>query len=175
MNQIVTIIITSILTSIFTNYFAFLKEKKVKSLSYTDESLKKIYIPIFKTITDKVIPGDGYEGIDHHQLDKIITIIKNNPEYADPELEKIVFRYEEDLFNEANRPYITQKDPNLLSFDENRELLEYILISFHRTRKSLGLPYNSYYANPIIYRIKNWKRNLNVKRTERKAEKLKDK
>ncbi|MBH0228841.1 hypothetical protein [Halobacillus yeomjeoni] len=167
MSQMLTIIITAVVTSVFTNYFAFLKEKKVKSLSYTDKSLVKIYIPIYKILTEGLIPGEGYEGVYSNQVFKITKILEDNPEYVDPELEGIVFQYEEEILLALSTTTDTSEMDGML-LDEDRRLLDYILTSFHKTRKSLGLPYNKVYADEVYIWIEQWKSKRQRRNIEKK-------
>jgi hypothetical protein len=63
LSDLYKIIITALLTAAATNYFGYWKDKKIASGKYAEECLRKLYIPIYKIITEGIIPGDGYEGI----------------------------------------------------------------------------------------------------------------
>lgn len=153
MNQITTIIITSIITAVCTNFFGFIKEKKLKSLAYTDSCLKKIYIPIYQILIRDIIPNIGYDGINQDQVSDIRHIIENNPEYTDPELKEIVDSYFQEMYMNVTRLHADQVDPRSLTFDKDEKLYKYILFSFHTTRRSLGLPYNRKYAFKFLYKL----------------------
>lgn len=63
--------VTIFLTNVFSYLFAIKKEARLQSTQYKIEILDKVYTPIYKILTTDIIPGDGYECIDDHQLESI--------------------------------------------------------------------------------------------------------
>lgn len=155
--QFLTIFLTAIITAGATNIFGYWKEKRISSSKYAEEVLKRLYVPIYKILVEGVIPGDGYQGIDEDQLDRIKSIIDDNPELTDPKLDALIYGYLEDAYWNLNRLYVDQKNPEYVIYDSDRKLLDYILISFNKTRKSLGLPHDRTYAFPILIKLKKWR------------------
>jgi hypothetical protein len=150
------IILTAVLTAGASNYFSYWKDKKIAAGKYAEDSLRKLYIPIYKILVKHIYPGDGYDGIDEDQVSDIKKIIDENPELTDPELGRIVDSTFEDVMHQNSRPYDDQLDLKAMRYDDDRELLDYVLIAFNKTRKNLGLPSNKYYTSKI-YTSKTYK------------------
>ncbi|UQD52325.1 hypothetical protein C0971_10105 [Bacillus methanolicus] len=145
---------TAVLTAAASSLFGFLKDKKVASSKYTEESLRKIYVPIYKILMENLNPMDGYEGIASRQFYRIKEIVNEHPELCDPKLDSIIWGIDEDIrFQSMN---YNHNDNNLEYelFDENRKLIDYVLHAFNKTRKSLGLPADRLYVYPILRKIR---------------------
>ncbi|MEI2338931.1 hypothetical protein FA002_02245 [Priestia megaterium] len=153
-SQFITIFLTAIVTAGFANIFGYWKDKRVASTKYIEKVFTELYLPIYKIVDQKVNPIDGFEGLDEHDIEALIAILKDKPELFDPKLEKIIYRYYEKEY--ANWQYGENR-----SFHENdTELLDYVSIAFNKTRKSLGLPYEVKYVYPIILKGKNLKKKM---------------
>ncbi len=157
---------TAVITAAASNAFGYFKDKKFASSKYTEDVLTKLYVPIYKILTDNLVPGDGYDGINAGQLDIIQQLIKDNPELTDPQLEKLVYGYLEDDYH--NQLESINNDYNNFIYDEDRKLLDYVLISFNKTRRSLGLPYDLKYASPIVVKSKLWFKDIRYKQRRKK-------
>ncbi|MGM7722174.1 hypothetical protein [Metabacillus sp. Hm71] len=146
MTEFWKIFATAVLTAFASNLFGYIKEKRTASSKYTEQVLTELYVPIYKILVERIIPGDGYEGIDQDQLDSIKDIIDDNPELTDPILEGLIYGYLEDAYWNVTRIHADQQDPRFETYDSDRRLLDYILISFNKTRRPLGLPHPKEYA-----------------------------
>jgi len=164
---------TAVLTASATNIFGYFKEKKFASSKYAEQVLKELYVPIYKILTKSIIPGNGYEGINRGQLEEIKEIIEKHPELTDPRLDSIIYRYLEDIYFEYNQ---TGDYPERYrTYDLDRKLFEYILISFNQTRRYLGLPSDLKYAYPILFKFRVWKDKKSNQRIQRKIRKIRKK
>lgn len=168
MEEFLTILFTAFITAFAMNFFGYVKEQRISTSKYTECALRELYISIYKILTGRITPGDGYEGIDDEQIIAINKIIEEHPELTDPELEKIFYNiYEDAYFNwkaniESNHDY-----------DLERELLEYILTAFNKTRKSLGLPYERKYTSRFIGAYLNLKERYKKRKYNRRLKKIK--
>jgi hypothetical protein len=145
---------TAVLTAVAANFFGFFKDRRVASSKYTEESLKKIYVPIYKILYENLDPSQGYEGIYSNQFGKIKVIVDKDPDLCDPKLERIIWRiYEEIQIDSYNQINSDSKFDHTL-YDEDRKLLEYVQHAFNKTRKSLGLPADIVHVYPILYKIR---------------------
>ncbi|WP_017378818.1 hypothetical protein [Paenisporosarcina sp. TG-14] len=147
---IITAAITTIIVSWIGYFFGHLKDKKIAITKYSEESLRKIYIPIYKILIQNVDPLDGYEGITGSQHNSIKKIADNHIELCDPKLESLIWRIEEDIRHEASAFSYNQYD----LFDQNRNLFNYVLHAFNKTRRSIGLPFDIFYVYPILYKLR---------------------
>ena len=86
---------TILLTNIFSYLFAIKKEVRIQSTQYKIEILDKVYTPIYKILSRSVAPGDSYEGIDDHQLDRINEIVEEDVNLVDPNLNSIIWSLRE--------------------------------------------------------------------------------
>jgi hypothetical protein len=79
-------------------------------------------------------------------------------------LENLIYGYFEDAFWNVNRLHADQLDPREIAYDSDRNLLNYILYSFNKTRRELGLPYAIKYAFPFYIKLVELKRKIKSKR-----------
>ncbi|WP_045522764.1 hypothetical protein [Neobacillus niacini] len=156
--------VTIFITSFFSYYFNIKKEFRTQSIGYKTDILKKVYTPIIKELSTGIIPGDGYEGINDSQILAINEIIENNYELVDAELDSLLWQLKEVIYH-SNGEYSY--------FDDNRKLLDHVLINYNLLRKSLGLPYDSNYTKKKMTRLFiNWKEQQKEKRRDKRLEKL---
>lgn len=156
--------VTVLITTVLNYYFNIKKEFRVQSIGYKADILKKVYTPILKELSTGIIPGDGYEGIDDSQILAINEIIQNNYELVDAELDSLLWQLKEVIYH-SNGEYSY--------FDDNRKLLDHVLINYNLLRESLGLPYDSNYTKKKMTRLLiNWKEKLKEKRKEKRLEKI---
>lgn len=157
---------TAVITAMASNLFGYFKDRKFATSKYTEDTLIKIYVPIYKILTERIVPGDGYDGILESQLIEINKIIGNHPQLTDPRLSNIVYSYIEDIYHNSNPNYNPQTSEPII-YDLDRELLDYILISFNKTRRSLGLPSDITYAYPLLLNLIKWKSIFTKRRIRR--------
>lgn len=140
LSQFITIFITAVITAACTNIFAYLKDKKFASSKYTEKVLTEFYVPIYKIVTKDFYTGKGYDGLYPSEIIAIKKLVDEKPELADPVLDRIIGSLSEDAFRiQGTTP--EGQEPNKM--DEQGVLLNYILKSFQKTRKSLGLPHET--------------------------------
>lgn len=150
---------TAVITAGAANVFGYFRDRKNVSTEYSERVLKELYVPIYKVLTGRIIPGDGYDGIDEKQLVAIKEIIEENPELTDPKLDRLIYVYiEHSYFNWKS----SNRNDDYYIYDSDRKLLEYILISFNKTRRSIGLPSDLNYAYPILVKFRNWRKKYNL-------------
>ncbi|WP_191556437.1 hypothetical protein [Metabacillus idriensis] len=166
-----TILLTAVFTAGASSLFTYWLDKINRSYQYAEESLRKLYIPIYKKLGENIYPGDGYEGINENQVSEIKEIIEEHPELTDPELERIVENIFIDVMHNNSRSYNIQRDLSMFIYDENRELLEYVLFSFNSTRHKLGLPSNNIYSSKRSLKIHLFKTRFKKKYIDSKLRK----
>ena len=89
--------VTIFITNIFSYLFAVKKEVRIQSTNYKIETLDKVYTPIYKILIHDVVPGNGYESIDDHQLESILEIAAENINLVDPKLDNILWKLREEI------------------------------------------------------------------------------
>lgn len=162
--------VTILLTNIFSYLFALKKEGRNHAVHYKIETLDKIYTPIYKILIQRVIPGDGYEGIDDHQLESIIKITDDHVNLVDPKLNKILWNLRE----EAQYIWQTRGDISYIILDENRVLMNHVESYYNLLRKAVGLPYEKPWQNKLFTLKKIFRRKYNsLKRLMKKRKKAK--
>ncbi|WJY28272.1 hypothetical protein [Sporosarcina trichiuri] len=139
--------VTIFITNIFSYIFAMKKEVRIQSTSYKIETLEKVYTPIYKILIKDVVPGDGYESIDDHQLDCISKIAEENINLVDPKLDNILWKLREDV------RYAHQEEGynDFIYLDEDRMLLHHVESYFNKLRKAVGLPYEKKINKKIVF------------------------
>lgn len=147
----VQVLLSGVAAAVTSTILSYFKEKKFASSKYAERVLTELYIPIYRMLREDVLPGDGYEGLNMDQVNRIDNVAKKNPELTDPRLDEIVNAYME-VLTSPNYPFVDELEH---VFDQDRKLFTYIMIAFNRTRKSLGLPYDKDYVYPLLSRIKS--------------------
>lgn len=141
---------TGAIVSSFLNFFIQLffekrrtKETKLNEIKEVDKLiLHNLYAPILEVLSDDIVAGDGYEGLDYEQLLEVREIIKNNSHLVDTELDKITYSYEEDVMHMG----YSNSFPNIEKFiDTDRKLLDHVLRIYNQKKKSLNFPYDNTY------------------------------
>lgn len=161
MSDIWKIVVTSLITAGATNYFGYIKERKFASSRYTEKVLVNLYIPVYKLLESfSYDPYVGYVGMSKDQFWELKEVIDKNPELVDPKLETFIYNIIGDIYN-------VYQDDNFQGYgiyDKNGDLYNYVMKSFNITRKSMGLPYDKYYASRLSFFYKVI-RNIKNKRT----------
>jgi len=118
------------------NGLASIRTKRQAKQRVLLRRLNDVYFPIYKLLVRKVDPSEGYLGIDRDQGVGIMSVVLAQHLYVDPQLERLVGALEEN---------IRYPEPALRSdwlFDEDRELLTYVLRQYHTLKMQLGMPYD---------------------------------
>lgn len=123
------------------------KEVRIQSTNYKIETLDKVYTPIYKILIHDVVPGDGYESIDDHQLESILEIAAENINLVDPKLDNILWKLREEV-RYADRE--TQYN-HFIYLDEDRMLLNHVESYYNKLRKAIGLPYEKPLNSKLIH------------------------
>ncbi|PIC66752.1 hypothetical protein CSV71_08030 [Sporosarcina sp. P21c] len=138
--------VTIFITNIFSYIFAMKKEVRIQSTNYKIEILDKVYTPIYKILIQDVVPGDGYESIDDHQLESILKIAAENINLVDPKLDNILWKLREEVrYAERETQY-----NGFIYLDEDRMLLYHIESYYNKLRKAIGLPYEKHLNRKLI-------------------------
>lgn len=130
-------------TAVLNYFFQSKKERRKKD----EKIIRDLYGPIFTILGERIIIGEGYQGIDQHQLKTIRNIMDKNPFIVDRTLEEITYGFLEKEFKNLSGLFIHQIPPEDLVFDEDRKLLEHVLFHYNEKRKALGLPFDDAYLN----------------------------
>ncbi|MFJ8063299.1 hypothetical protein ACIQYS_01525 [Psychrobacillus sp. NPDC096426] len=141
--SVIAAIVSAIMNFIIQLYFEHkrVKDRKLQEIKENDKIiLQDIYTPILKILSEHIIPGDGYEGVDVGQLERIRKIIDDNPQLVDTELDRITYGYLEDLAHIGrNQSYPHDYDKFA---DDDRKLFNHVRVVYNQKRKNLNLPYD---------------------------------
>lgn len=136
-------VVSAILNFGFQIYFENKKSKERDELEIKEndkEIIEKLYGPIYSILGENIIPGDGYEGLDPNQLERVRNLIDKHPHLTDTELDSITYSFLEDLmFMHQNRKEYHSYEKIL---DGDKELLDYVSKIYNQKKKNLNLPYD---------------------------------
>jgi len=173
--EMLKIVITAVITTIFTSIAYTYKVNNEKKFENSFRSLELVYNPILKLIQKQIVPGDGYEGINSNDFEKINEIIQQNAIYVDVKLESFIWEFEETIYHfERNQIIHPIRYPQLM-LDEEGKFLDYLIYKNNKLRKDVKLKYDwrkigfgrlyNYVDRSILMFFRNQKRkHLNGKR-----------
>jgi len=147
------ILITVILTSYLTFWLTRERDKTQLNIDNMKKVLDEVYVPIISIINAGIWPMEGYEGLSETQVNQIIKILEVNELLIDAKLSNFACAFEEDVYINGRNG----GNPNYVSYDDDRNFLDYVLRRYHRLRKDVYLPYDkSYvgfrkYLTPVIH------------------------
>ena len=133
------------------------KEVRFQSTHYKIETLDSVYTPIYKILIQNVIPGEGYESIDNHDLDNIIKIIDEHVNLVDPKLNNIIWSLRE----EERFAWDARQNNPFVYLDENRVLLNHVVSYYNKLRKAVGLPYEKQWKDKLFALNNSFRRHRN--------------
>lgn len=136
-------VISSILNFLFQVYFEKRKseERNLFEIKENDKIIiQELYGPIYNILGEDIIPGDGYEGLDPEQLNRIRDLIDKFPHLVDTKLDSITYSFSEDLiFMHQNRKEILYYEK---IFDNDNKLKDHVSKTYNQKKRNLNLPYN---------------------------------
>ncbi|MDF2065088.1 hypothetical protein [Bacillus sp. Cr_A10] len=139
---VIAAVVSGIMNFLIQLYFEHrrVKDRKLQEIKENDKLiLHELYTPIYKILSEHITPGDGYEGIDIGQLNRIRKIIEVKPELVDKELDRITYGYLEDL-NHLGKSDSLPTDNEKFA-DRDNKLHNHVWEVYNQKRKNLNLPY----------------------------------
>ncbi|TDL34831.1 hypothetical protein E2R51_03670 [Jeotgalibacillus sp. S-D1] len=147
MHEWFSILLTGVTAAIVSTALHYFFQLKIERRKKDEKIIRDLYGPIFNILGEKIIIGEGYQGIDQDQLKAIRNIMDKNPFIVDRALEEITYNFLEKEFTNLSKLFLNQIPPINLIFDEDRKLLEHVLFRYNEKRKALGLPFDEAYLN----------------------------
>ncbi|MEC2202356.1 hypothetical protein P9F82_07865 [Bacillus subtilis] len=136
-----TAVFSALFSAIFANVATYLKEKKLRnenaSVKYKEETLSKIYTPIYRIVTKELYTAKGYDGLNHEQITQVKGFVDNFPEYCTAELIHLVNHLFDDSARLDDMAKMGYSEPSKV--DGDSRLYNYVTNKFNSIRKELGM------------------------------------
>ncbi|WP_259417646.1 hypothetical protein [Bacillus toyonensis] len=130
-------VVGAIIGAIINHTLAWRRELRGRIYKNKEKSLKEVYAPIYKILSQDISFISDYKGTG--KLEKIENIINSNSELVDSQLREIVG----DIKGRIHfRDVPSWENRGLNAAYDLAELFDYVYSKYNGLRKELGLPYD---------------------------------